>query len=45
MARIPDSEIERLKEEVPVQRLAEACGVTLTKSGARPHRPLPLPRR
>jgi DNA primase len=33
MARIPESEIERLKEEVPVQRLAEACGVTFTKSG------------
>jgi DNA primase len=34
MARIPDQVIERLKEEVSVQRLAEARGVTFTKHGA-----------
>ncbi len=34
MARIPNQVIERLKEEVSVQRLAEARGVTFTKHGA-----------
>lgn len=34
MARIPDQVLERLKEEVSVQRLAEARGVTFTKHGA-----------
>ena len=34
MARIPVEVIERLKEEVSVQRLAEARGVTFTKHGA-----------
>jgi DNA primase catalytic core len=34
MARIPDELIERLKEEVSVQRLAEARGVTFTRHGA-----------
>lgn len=33
MARIPDSELERLKTEVSVQRLAEASGVELKKGG------------
>ena len=33
MARIPQSEIERLKEEVSVARLIEAAGVELKKSG------------
>src|ERR1035437_5314196 len=33
MARIPESEIERLKSEVSVQRLLEASGITLKKSG------------
>ena len=33
MARIPDSELERLKSEVSVARLIEAGGVTLTKRG------------
>jgi DNA primase catalytic core len=33
MARIPDSEVERLKREVSVQRLAEARGIKLTRSG------------
>lgn len=33
MARIPNAEIERLKEEVPVQRLVEAAGIELKKSG------------
>jgi DNA primase len=33
MARIPESELERLKNEVSVQRLAEASGVELKKGG------------
>ena len=33
MARIPDTELERLKSEVSVQRLVEASGVALKKSG------------
>jgi hypothetical protein len=33
MARIPDEQIERLKQEVSVQRLAEARGVVLKKRG------------
>jgi DNA primase len=33
MARIPDAELERLKAEVPVERLVEASGITLTKTG------------
>ncbi len=33
MARIPETKIERLKNEVSVQRLVEAAGITLTKSG------------
>lgn len=33
MARIPDSEIERIKREVSVQRLIEASGIELKKSG------------
>jgi DNA primase catalytic core len=33
MARIPDTEIERLKSEVSVERLIESSGVTLKKTG------------
>jgi DNA primase catalytic core len=33
MARIPDAEIERLKEAVPVERLVEASGIELRKGG------------
>ena len=33
MARIPEAEIERLKEAVPVGRLVEASGVELKKGG------------
>jgi len=33
MARIPDSEIERLKNEVSVERLIEAAGIALKKTG------------
>jgi len=33
MARIPDSEIERLKEEVSVERLVESAGIELKKAG------------
>ncbi len=34
MARIPEHEVERLKKEISVQRLAEAHGVKLTRHGA-----------
>jgi len=34
MARIPDDEVERLKREVSVQRLAEARGIKLHRHGA-----------
>ncbi len=34
MARIPEEEIERLKREVSVQRLAEARSVKLKRHGA-----------
>jgi DNA primase catalytic core len=34
MARIPESEVERLKREISVQRLAEARGIKLTRHGA-----------
>ena len=33
MARIPEAEIERLKNEITVERLVEASGITLKKSG------------
>jgi DNA primase catalytic core len=33
MARIPQAELERLKEEVSVERLVEASGVTLKRAG------------
>ena len=33
MARIPQQEIDRLKEEVSVQRLVETAGIALKKSG------------
>jgi len=33
MARIPDAELERLKAEVSVERLVEASGIELAKSG------------
>ena len=34
MARIPDDQIERLKQEVSLQRLAEGMGVNLKRHGA-----------
>ena len=34
MARIPEAELERLKREVRVERLAEARGVVLARHGA-----------
>ncbi len=34
MARIPESEIERLKKEVPIERLVMGFGVELRKHGA-----------
>jgi hypothetical protein len=34
MARIPDDEIERLKQEVGLQRLVEAQGIELKRHGA-----------
>ena len=45
MARIPDEEIERLKETVSVERLAEARGIELKRHGADLIGLLPLPRR
>ena len=33
MARIPEAEIERLKEAVPVERLVEASGIELKRGG------------
>ena len=33
MARIPEQEIERLKSEVSVERLVEAAGIVLSRSG------------
>jgi DNA primase len=33
MARIPDTELQQLKEEISVQRLVEASGVALKKGG------------
>lgn len=33
MARIPDADIQRLKDEVSVQRLVESAGVELRKTG------------
>ena len=33
MPRIPDNEIERLKNEVSVERLVESSGVELKKAG------------
>jgi len=33
MARIPETEIERLKSEVSVERLIESSGITLKKTG------------
>ena len=34
MGRIPESEIERLKQEVSLQRLAESAGIALKRHGA-----------
>ncbi|GAB4366013.1 MAG: hypothetical protein Kow00128_09020 [Deltaproteobacteria bacterium] len=34
MARIAEEALARLKEEISVQRLAEAAGVVLTRHGA-----------
>src|SRR5512137_2017002 len=34
MARVPDVELERLKSQVSIQRLAEARGVVLKRHGA-----------
>jgi hypothetical protein len=33
MARIPESEIERLKSEISVERLVEGSGVALRRAG------------
>jgi DNA primase catalytic core len=33
MARIPDTEVQRLKDEIAVQRLVESAGVELRKTG------------
>jgi len=34
MARVPDEEIERLKREIPIERLVRATGIELHKHGA-----------
>jgi DNA primase len=34
MARIPDDVIERLKQDISLERVAEARGVKLTRNGA-----------
>ncbi len=34
MARIPEHELERLKREVSLERLAEARGIALARKGA-----------
>ena len=34
MARIPDEQIDRLKQAVSVQRLAEGMGITFKRHGA-----------
>lgn len=46
MARIPDTELERQKEEVSVERLVEASGVVLKKAGqtSTPGTPTPTSR-
>jgi DNA primase len=33
MARIPETEVQRLKDEVEVQRLVEAAGIALRRVG------------
>ena len=38
MARIPDEQIDRLKQEVSVQRTAEGMGITFKRHGADPVR-------
>ena len=35
MARIPESEIERFKKEIPIERLMTGCGVELKRQGSR----------
>lgn len=37
MGRVPDGELERLKREVSVARLAEVRGIALTRHGADLH--------
>jgi hypothetical protein len=37
MARIPETEVQRLKDEVSVQRLVEAAGVELKKMRLETH--------
>jgi DNA primase len=34
MARIPDEEIERLKKEIPIERLVTGFGIELKRRGA-----------
>nr|MCU0531962.1 CHC2 zinc finger domain-containing protein [Syntrophales bacterium] len=34
MARIPDELLRRIREEVPIERLAEAKGIALRRHGA-----------
>jgi len=43
MARIPDDQIERLKHEIAIQRLAESAGIALKRHRRRFNRLVPLP--
>ena len=45
MARIPDEEIERLKQEISLERLAERRGIEAEASRRGPVGPVPVPRR
>ena len=45
MARIPDEVIERLKNEVSLERLAEARGIKLARARRGSDRAVPLSRR
>ena len=42
MARIPEAEIERLKNEISVQRLVESAGIALKKIRQGLRMPMPV---
>ena len=45
MARIPDEEIERLKREIPIERLVTGFGHRVEAARGGPDGALPVPRR